>query len=129
MLGILEHAFASIGIARVNAEHFPVAIIRVDTEGAVVHPKPNVIMGEFPKAVSDIDMTALGAVLRTQDQELAGIVIVSEVAAVGVVIVSAISSIPPKTLFGMSLAGPPEPGFIGLRFVPFRFSNPPPILT
>src|ERR1700731_4341182 len=90
--GILEHPFASIRTARINAQHFGAAVIGVDAESAVAHHELDVVTSQLFQAVSDVDVIALGAVLGGENQEFAAVAIVSaivivpEVMAVGVTI-------------------------------------------
>src|SRR5258708_1763259 len=90
MFGILEHALAPFGTARVDAQHFVMAVIRIDAEGVIVHSEADIAAGQFLQLAGDIDVAALGTVLRTEDDEFAGIMI----AAIAVVIVSDKSAIP-----------------------------------
>ena len=91
---ILEHAFASIGITDIDAEHFEVAAIRVDAENAVTGLNLEIAGCQLLKAAGNVNVAALGTVLRAKDEEFAGVLIVVKLPAVGAVIVSAMSPFP-----------------------------------
>src|SRR3984885_5614584 len=94
VFGKLEHVLASIGTTGINAQGFQPAAIWIDAEEAVVEAKAAVPLSQFLKPVSDIDMFVRGAVLRTENQEFAGVMIVSGIRASGSIVISRISAVP-----------------------------------
>jgi len=93
VFGIFEHAFVSFGTACINAEHFVLAIVWIDAKGMVVHRKGLILPSQFLQLAGDVDMAALGAVLRTENEEFATIVMLSDLSTVAIVIVSAVAVI------------------------------------
>src|SRR5580700_4652435 len=98
VFGIFEHAFVSFGTAGINAQHFMLAVVWIDAKGMVVHRKGLVLPRQFLQLAGDVDMAALGAVLRTENEEFATIVMLSDLSAVAIVIVSAIPAAAPVFL-------------------------------
>src|SRR6202035_5408097 len=87
VFGIFEHAFVSFGTACINAEHFVLAVVWIDAKGMVL-PR------QFLQLAGDVDMAALGAVLRTENEEFATVVMLPDLSTVAIVIVFGQSAIP-----------------------------------
>src|ERR1700733_2823285 len=94
VFGIFKHAFVSFGTACINAEHFVLPVVWIDAKGMVVHLKGLVLPRQFLQLAGDVDMAALGAVLRTENEEFTTVVMLSDLSTVAIVIVFRQSAIP-----------------------------------
>jgi hypothetical protein len=112
VFGIFEHAFVSFGTACINAEHFVLAVVWIDAKGMVVHREGLVLPRQFLQLAGDVDMAALGAVLRTENEEFATIVMLSDLSTVAIVIVSAVAVIGIMIVFGQSAIPAAAPIFL-----------------
>ena len=112
VFGILKHAFVSFGTACINTQHFVLAVVWIDAKGMVVHLKGLVLPRQFLQLVGDVDMTALGAVLRTENEEFTTIVMLSDLSTLAIVIVSAVAVIGIMIVFGRSAIPAAAPIFL-----------------
>src|SRR6185312_14495649 len=76
----LKHAILPVRPARIDAEGLVLSFVGIHAKGAVAHAEGSILASQLFQTVSDVDVMPGSAILRAQDDVLAGVPVVAAIA-------------------------------------------------
>src|SRR6185312_1859556 len=93
----LKHAILPVRPARIDAEGLVLSFVGIHAKGAVAHAEGSVLASQLLQTVSDVDVMPGSAILRAQDDVLAGVPVVAAIAASAIATSAITAALPVAT--------------------------------